>query len=201
MMQHYQFVPNQVRCTSSNHMATFTCKVSGTPKPQARCFANTRTSSKKVTMINQSAEHCQSFRHAFSEAIAASQQTPFQLKSGLPVKITVRFYFSRPQSHYRYENKQLVLSKSCPTYVTKVPDLDNLLKLLLDALQGVCYDNDMVVAHIDSAKLYDPSQTYYNKSQVGGGCTIIKISQINQNESEPDCTCLSCKPNLQAGNT
>jgi Holliday junction resolvase RusA-like endonuclease len=201
MLQHYKFVPQQILFASSDHITDFTCKISGVPRAQQRCFANTRSSAKKVSMINQSEPHCVSFRKAFTDAIAASKQTPFQIERGMAVKITVRFIFSRPRSHYRSVNKQLVLNPNCPTYVTKIPDIDNLLKLLLDALQGVCYKNDMTVAHIDSAKLYDSTQVNYRKEQVGGGCTLIRVSQINQNEAQADCTCLSCKAKAKCANS
>jgi Holliday junction resolvase RusA-like endonuclease len=200
MLSHFKFTPsqpNQLNVASSKHISTLTCKIIGVPRAQARCFATTTASSKKVCLINQSKEYCESFRNAVLHAIAASQKEPFNFNLSHPVKIKVRFFFSRPRSHYRQVNKKWVLAENCPTYVTKIPDIDNLLKLLLDALQGVCYSNDMTVAHIDSAKLFDPTQLEYKKEQVGGGCTIIQISEINQSEAETGCDCLSCKAKLK----
>lgn len=82
-------------------------------------------------------------------------------------------------------------------YVTKAPDIDNCIKLVMDALQGVCYQNDYDVVHIDAAKIFDHTQLIWQHGQSEMGCTIIKISEISEQHLDEDCKCLSCKQKHQ----
>lgn len=59
-----------------------------------------------------------------------------------PVEVKVTFYMPRPKA------KQ-------PSMVhIKRPDLDNILKLVLDALNGIVWADDNVIWHIDAQKIY-----------------------------------------------
>lgn len=192
--------PNYTFDTSSSihyevtqHSRTFKCKINGVPRPQYRSFAHTRASASKVQMWDPSKKNKNSFQKAFQQALLqANTRNIFSLQNK-PCSITVRFFFPRPKNHYNYNYSTgtLTLRHDAPTYVTKVPDLDNCLKLVVDALQKVCYDNDCVVAHIDAAKLFDHTQTTWHEHN--SGCTIIKVTEIDETIATPTCKCLSCK--------
>lgn len=60
------------------------------------------------------------------------------------LKMMVNFYFSRPAS----------MSKKLSNAHYKRPDLDNLVKAVKDALQGVIYEDDSQVARLYAKKEY-----------------------------------------------
>ena len=66
-----------------------------------------------------------------------------------PVHLDVIFIFPLPES-YSTARKQML--KNSPTGITS--DIDNLLKLLLDSIQGLCFSNDNLVASINAKKCY-----------------------------------------------
>lgn len=74
-----------------------------------------------------------------------------------PLKVELRFYFSRPNSHYGTGRNARLLKPSSPAGHTKRPDLDNLIKFVLDALNGVFWKDDTIVTQIIAEKDYAPN--------------------------------------------
>jgi len=68
---------------------------------------------------------------------------------------------------------------------------------LMDALQGLCCKNDCNIVQIDAAKQFDMTQTVWCEKSSKMGCTIIKITQFNENEFDANCNCLSCKHQMK----
>lgn len=69
-----------------------------------------------------------------------------------PVRIKVRFYFAPLKSFPKWEMRLIRHGTTIPKH-TK-PDIDNLLKLVLDALNGVAYKDDSLVTAISGEKCY-----------------------------------------------
>lgn len=176
----------------TSHVRSFKCKIDGTPRPQYRSFATTKASPSKVRLTNPSKPNLNSFKSAFSQALQKAQPGLFTLQ-GKPCTLTIRFYFPRPKKHFIYNSttSTYTVAPNAPIYIAKVPDLDNCIKLILDALQDVCYKNDFVVAHIDAAKIFDHTQTTWKEGH--RGCTIIKIMEIDEGTFQQNCNCLACK--------
>ena len=179
--------------TASSHSKSFVCRIDGVPKPQARNFATTKGKNSKVHLWNPSKPLSDSFQKCFKEALQSAGATALFQKTGLPVKLSIKFYFPRPRSHYVYSGSELVLAQNAPFFVTKTPDLDNLLKLVLDAIQDICYQNDCNVVHIDGAKLWNHCQRVYRSGQADEGYTIIKVLEILDQTYTRECPCLYCK--------
>lgn len=68
-----------------------------------------------------------------------------------PVQLFCRFYFVRPLSHLK---KSGGLTKSAPPAMTRNPDIDKLLRAVLDALTGVLYVDDAQVVQLAAVKRY-----------------------------------------------
>lgn len=68
-----------------------------------------------------------------------------------PVTVAARFVMSRPPSHFRTDGKSLVRTAS------RYPrlDVDKLARSLLDALTGVCFDDDSQVTELVVTKAWD----------------------------------------------
>ena len=68
-----------------------------------------------------------------------------------PVWVTLRFTFSRPKSHLRANGQ---VKPSAPMMHATKPDVDNLTKLVMDALNGVFFRDDSQVYYTDARKGY-----------------------------------------------
>jgi len=83
-----------------------------------------------------------------TEARAAMSNLP---SFGGPVRVEARFVLSRPPSHLRSDGR--TARPSAPRYPRL--DLDKLGRALLDALTGVCYDDDSQVTTLIIEKDWD----------------------------------------------
>ena len=71
-----------------------------------------------------------------------------------PLSMRVRFGMPIPKS---YSKKKRQAIQAGEFHHDKKPDLDNLLKLVLDALNGVAYEDDKQVIDISACKFYAES--------------------------------------------
>ena len=70
------------------------------------------------------------------------------------VEMDITFCYKRPASHFRSKNKQKTLKDNVPFFKSSKADLDNLIKFVCDALNGVFYKDDSQVVSIHARKLY-----------------------------------------------
>ena len=68
------------------------------------------------------------------------------------VCVVLRFNFEHPQSWSERRKKQRA-------WHTSKPDLDNLVKAVLDALNGVAYTDDKLVVRVDARKIWSTSDS------------------------------------------
>ena len=68
----------------------------------------------------------------------------------LPVKLTVLAQFEIPKSWTQKKKHQALLGEITPGR----PDIDNVAKAVLDALNGIVYDDDAQVTHLVVKKVY-----------------------------------------------
>ncbi len=78
--------------------------------------------------------------------LAEQMELPALREEALTVHIEL--YFRRPKAHFK--NGQL--KASAPKYVTKMPDVDNCVKFVLDALQPRVVANDNTVMKVVAEK-------------------------------------------------
>ena len=71
-----------------------------------------------------------------------------------PITVTIHFYCKRPKSHYRTGKYAGLLKPSAPKYNTSYPDLDNLVKFVLDAMNKKVYIDDKQIHEIICNKIY-----------------------------------------------
>jgi len=71
-----------------------------------------------------------------------------------PISMTLEFYVKRPKSHYRTGKYSHILKDNAPTWHTSRADIDNYVKLVLDALNGVFYKDDSQICHLKTIKKY-----------------------------------------------
>jgi Holliday junction resolvase RusA-like endonuclease len=73
-----------------------------------------------------------------------------------PVALGLTFTMRRPLAHYGTGRNARQVRPSAPWYVSTRPDLDKLVRGVLDALSGVGYRDDGQVAALRVAKVYGP---------------------------------------------
>lgn len=70
-----------------------------------------------------------------------------------PLQVVATFYLPRPRGHYGKRG----LLPSAPLYPAVTPDLDKMLRALLDALTGVLWLDDKQVVQVWCSKAYTTS--------------------------------------------
>ena len=76
------------------------------------------------------------------------------------ISIEVTFAFTRPKSHYGAGKNANMLKPSAPEFHTKKPDIDNLQKFLMDALNGVYWHDDSIIDEIIAHKIWAEDKGY-----------------------------------------
>lgn len=71
-----------------------------------------------------------------------------------PLSVILLFSFARPNSHFGTGRNSGILKSSASAYHVKRPDLDNLVKFVLDALNGIFWKDDTYICRIETAKNY-----------------------------------------------
>lgn len=71
-----------------------------------------------------------------------------------PVLITLAFYMPRPKSHFGTGKNAAALKNGAAYYHTSTPDLDKLVRCVIDALTGIAWNDDSQVGLIRARKVY-----------------------------------------------
>lgn len=119
-----------------------TFSVPGDPVPQPRPRITTRG---KHGHAYTPADHP---IHAYRAAVAAAARAAGAGVHGEPVQVVIDFIFKRPKSHLRKAG----VKADAPRLPR--PDIDNLEKAVLDALNGVAWEDDTQVACVVKEKSY-----------------------------------------------
>ena len=64
------------------------------------------------------------------------------------------FTFSRPKSHYGSGRNAGIVKASAPKWHISSPDVDNLVKFVLDALNGRFWLDDKCIVYLKATKSY-----------------------------------------------
>ena len=122
-------------------------KVIGTPKPQSRPKAFSRG---KFTSVYSPVT---AWRNDVKYAAHKIYEKQGQIDGA--VIVDIEYYFKRPKSHYGTGKNSDVLKASAPKNMVKRPDLDNLNKAVLDAIQDAnLMADDSAVVRLMSTKHY-----------------------------------------------
>jgi len=86
--------------------------------------------------------------------------------TGAPLSIDLEFYFEPPKSWSKAKRSDAIARR---THKTSKPDVDNLAKLVKDALNGIVWVDDAQVISAYLTKRYDAI-----------ACTVIKVKEVGQ---------------------
>ena len=90
--------------------------------------------------------------------------------SGVPLTVALAFHMRRPNTDFRGGNRSAAsLKKAAPATRPFSPDIDNLVKFILDCLNGVLFEDDRQVVQLTALKVLD------NEGECNGR-TAIEVS-------------------------
>jgi Holliday junction resolvase RusA-like endonuclease len=81
-----------------------------------------------------------------------------QIPTGLPIQAEFTFYLERPKAHYRASGELNTAGLACPWPIVsgrKNADIDNYVKLVLDALNGCAFVDDAAIVSVHADKKWD----------------------------------------------
>ena len=84
-----------------------------------------------------------------------------------PIQVNLIAYFPIPKSFNKRQKQQALNNEIFPT---KKPDIDNVAKAVLDALNGVIYKDDSLIVSTHISKLYEDAE---NNSKI-----LVEICEI-----------------------
>ena len=90
------------------------------------------------------------------------------------VSVDLTFWFERPKSHFGTGKNANKVKVSAPVEHTKKPDIDNLQKILFDALNGVFWSDDSIITQVNAKKLWSAS----------AGHIRIAIKEVDSDDSQ-----------------
>ena len=118
------------------------------PKGSTRSFVNPNTN--RIVTLSDSGGIVQWQSDVKSVANLNWEADP----SEKPVALCLEFVRTRPKSHFGTGRNTAVLKASAPHLPATVPDLDKLVRGVLDALTGVVYIDDKLVCLVVVAKSF-----------------------------------------------
>ena len=134
--------------------------IKGIPKaqPRARGFYNKHVGG--VRMYNP--KTADSWKNVVMSAIRFSKGSfPSELPTG-PIELNMCFHLPRPKSHFRTGKFANLLKDSAPKDMTSVPDMDNLVKSVMDAITRtqIVWKDDSQVCVQKLNKMYVDNHGY-----------------------------------------
>ena len=137
---------------------SFVCEGAPTPKGRPRFTARRGFVQAYTPTETENAE-----KKIREKSSAAMKNSGNLEPTKLPVKISVNFFLPIPKSFSKKKTEECLSGVVMPT---SRPDLDNYLKLILDAMNGVVYVDDSQIVELLATKIYS-----------GYACTVVNISK------------------------
>lgn len=95
--------------------------------------------------------------HGWQRQIAAAVECVVKTPSTQPVRLDLEFRFHRPKAHFINGDGQRLKPDATATHTSK-PDVDKLIRAVLDGLTGALYADDNQVVSVNAEKVYLPTR-------------------------------------------
>lgn len=90
-----------------------------------------------------------------------------------PVSMDIRFTLTRPKGHFGTGRNEGVRKDSAPDFPIKKPDIDKLVRAILDALTGTCFGDDAQVVQLEVRK-------DYQLSPQDPPCAFVRVRKLQE---------------------
>ena len=71
-----------------------------------------------------------------------------------PIHLEIHAFFARPKAHFTANDRTRPLKNKAPIFHTGTPDADNIIKFYCDALNGIFWIDDKIIASVSCTKWY-----------------------------------------------
>jgi Holliday junction resolvase RusA-like endonuclease len=137
----------------------------------------------KGRFFNTKSRAMHEFATRFKERIPQGTQCPLFPRRA-PVSVTIWFLMSRPVTHFVNRNRLGRLKSSAldsSRFPVMIPDIDNLIKFVLDSLKGVAFGDDSQVVTVRAHRMWDDHGQCL-------GSTVVHLREHmgEQNDAPPD---------------
>lgn len=120
-------------------------KINGNPIPQKR--HRYRRASRRIISYDPNSRD----KQAFAMQLASMMHSkPFNE----PLSVEMIFYMKRPKSHFRTGKYSHKLKKGIGEDHSKKPDIDNLVKFVMDSGNKILWKDDACISHLRTMKVY-----------------------------------------------
>lgn len=131
--------------TDLKYQQSIHLQILGDPKPQKR------HRSVRMGNFNRQYDPSAADKGDFLSIVQKyAPETPY----ATPLQLDLRFYFTRPKSHYKTGKNAHLLKDNPPEYHTARPDVDNLSKFVMDALNKIYWKDDSYIVSLNVQKMY-----------------------------------------------
>ena len=105
----------------------------------------------KTYTPEKTAEYENLIRTVYRLTAKNKQYQTVYFPAGTPVSVHIRAYYGIPKSTGKAKSEEMLSGRIIPL---KKPDLDNVCKIVCDALNGVAYADDRQIAELSCCKFY-----------------------------------------------
>ena len=129
-------------------MRSVTFRVPGKPQGKARARTFYNASAGKHTSVTP--DHTVLYENLIKEQFL-NHADGFYLERGTPAMLRIVARFLPPKSASKKKQLQMIEGELHPI---KKPDMDNIVKVVADALNGVAYHDDTQIVLVSAKKVY-----------------------------------------------
>lgn len=123
--------------------------IPGDPVGKGRPRLTTRGGYAHAYTPEKTAEYENKVKEAFLEQFSVTDK----FGKDVPLKVQIDAYLRIPRSTSKTKAKDMQFRRIRPT---KKPDADNIAKIILDALNGLAYEDDKQIVSLEVSKWYHP---------------------------------------------
>jgi len=116
------------------------------------------TSRGRTFMVDDNKENLRPWRQEIAQ-VAAEAMDGDGVWSG-PIFVRIMFFLPRPRGHFGKGRNEERLRPTAPIAPHTKPDVDKLVRAVLDALTGVVFHDDAQVVDLFATKVYSDHQRY-----------------------------------------
>lgn len=126
-------------------------------KPQGKARARTFYSPAAGKSVSRTPENTVLYENFIKDRYLQAAQGAY-LEKGTPVTLRVAARFLPPKSVSKKRKGDMLKGREQPL---KKPDMDNIVKVVADALNGVAYHDDTQIAYVEARKAYSAKEGLY----------------------------------------
>lgn len=90
-------------------------------------------------------------------------QKPIKHEKNKPIEVEIRFFYPHRKS---FTKKDKMLIKKGMKYRTQKPDVDNLVKLVLDSANGILWHDDSQIVKLTASKHYEQDEAGLGRTEI-----------------------------------